>query len=226
MSLPPQGQPDISVCFCSRGRPDALREATDSLLREAARPDRVEIIVGIDPDDEATAAGSYMHQVRLWTAPERYGYTQLHRYLNQLAAQARGEWCMWFNDDMRMMTPGWDKVITDHRPAILWPYANHVSHANICPAWPRAWAEAMGHVSPSTHMDTFLQRLGEALDRHDRIPVGIVHDRYDVTGGHNDATYAEGRALLGSEGMVPGGWDEALVPPDVEKIRALLGDNA
>jgi hypothetical protein len=218
----------ISVIFASRGRPDSLRAAVGSLLHCADEPGEIEVIVAIDPDDTATAAAapSLPPQVRLWTAPERFGYERLHDYLNPLAKMASGTWCLWFNDDMRMQTRGWDTVVRRNRPAILWPHANHVHHANIAPAWPRAWTDALGHVTPTTHMDTYLQYLGEALGRHDKIPVEIVHDRADVTGGHDDQTYAEGRKLLGSEGMASS-FDPATiraqVVDDTLRIERLLG---
>jgi len=131
-------------------------------------------------------------------------------------------WVMWWNDDMTMVTQGWDKVVRANRPAVLWPKANHVHHANIAPAWPKAWSDVMGHVSPTTHMDTYLQRLGEALGRHDRVAVEIVHDRADVTGGHDDVTYAEGRKVLGPEGMVDEPFPHGQVSVDAAKIRQLL----
>lgn len=219
--------PEISVVFTSRARPESLRAAVGSLLHHADDPAAVEVIVAVDPDDTATlaAAPSFQPQVALWTAPERWGYNRLHDYLNQLAKMASAPWCQWFNDDMRMQTRGWDTVVRGHRPAVLWPHANHVHHANIVPAWPRAWSDAMGHVSPTTHMDTYLQYLGDALGRHDKVPVEVLHDRADVTGGHDDATYAQGRKLLGSEGMAPGYDYSAVreqVAADAEVIRRLL----
>lgn len=216
---------EISVVFASRGRPQSLVEAVGSLLDHAEEPDEIEVIVAVDPDDATVLHGIDglfgEGSVRLWTAPERYGYYRLHDYLNPLAKMAKGAWCLWWNDDMRMITHGWDTVIRASRPAILWPKANHVHHANIVPAWPRAWSDAMGHVSPTTHMDTYLQYLGEALGRHDRIPVEVLHDRADVTGNHDDATYAEGRKLLGPEGMAPG-FDGAAVRAQVEADAAVI----
>jgi hypothetical protein len=216
---------DVSVIFTSRGRPESLRAAVGSLLHYADNPGAIEVIVAIDPDDTVTAAAAFPWQVELWTASERYGYNRLHVYLNHLAEMASGAWCQWWNDDMRMQTRGWDEIISGHRPAILWPFANHVHHANIAPAWPRAWSDAIGHVSPTTHMDTYLQRLGEQLGRHDRVAIEVVHDRADVTGNHDDATYAEGRKLLGSEGMAPG-FDvtamHAQLDIDASIIRELL----
>lgn len=220
---------DISVIFASRGRPDSLLDAVSSLTENAGNVDLLEITVAVDPDDDATIALGHGETLprpaRLWIAPERYGYTSLHKYINALSVTAHGTWLMWFNDDMRMLTRNWDEVIREHRPAVIWPGANHVHHANIAPAWPRAWSDALGYASPSSHMDTYWQRVGEALDRHDRVPVEIFHDRADVTGGHADQTYEEGRKLLGSEGMVPdfdSGSFHRQVAVDAEIIRGLL----
>jgi hypothetical protein len=184
----------------------------------------VEILVGIDPDDTSYADSGIAWEasgVELVTFPERYGYTRLHDYLNPLAARAKGEWCFWMNDDMLMRTDGWDTVIAGWRPAILWPSANHVHHANIAPAWPRSWSDANGMVTPTSHMDTWLQRVGERLGRHDSVPIEIIHDRFDITGNHRDQTYAEGREPLGPEGMV-GVFPSHLVDAYADKCQQVI----
>jgi hypothetical protein len=195
----------ISVLCPSRGRPDSLWESIGSLNDFAADMHEVEVLVAVDPDD----AGEYdfaadLAGVRLWVAPERYGYTRLHEYCNALAGLARGEWLLNWNDDARMLTAGWDLIIASQDPAILWLQANHHPGACMFPAWPKAWAEAVGHVSPVAHIDTYLQYLGEALGGLRKVRVQVLHDRADVTGGHDDATYREGRGRIGSYGMVPG----------------------
>jgi hypothetical protein len=193
----------ISLVFTSRGRPASLEETLWRLWDRADHPARLEAIVGVDPDDEATQEIAYKlpPRARLWVAPERYGYGKLHCYLNQLAVQASGRWLMWWNDDMQMQTRGWDSVIAGSPQGVLWPYANHVEHANIVPIWPKAWSDAAGMVTPTMHMDTWLQYVAEELGCHRRIPVHVLHDRADVTGNHDDQTYAEGRKLMGPEGM-------------------------
>lgn len=222
---------DISVVFASRGRFAGLADTIDSLRDQANDNASIEVIVAMDPDDLATDYIKNSHYsdgitASLWVAPERYGYLNLHVYLNELVKQAHGRWLMWFNDDMEMKTPGWDDVVRYHnRQAVLWPHANHVHHANIAPIWPKAWADKLGYASPTTHMDTYLQRLGEAVGRHDPVPIQIIHNRPDVTGNPGDKTYAEGREKLGSEGMTPG-WDESsfhhIVGVDAATIRGLL----
>ena len=222
---------DISVVFASRGRFAGLVDTVDSLRDHAIDNTSIEVIVAMDPDDSAMYAvknSRYSDGITasLWVAPERYGYTQLHVYLNELVKQASGRWLMWFNDDMQMLTPGWDDVIRNHnRQAVLWPHANHVHHANIAPIWPKAWADKLGYASPTTHMDTYLQRLGEAVGRHDPVPIQITHNRPDVTGAASDQTFAEGREKLGAEGMVPGWYESAFhhtVAVDAAAIRGLL----
>jgi hypothetical protein len=221
-------EPAISLVFTSRGRPQDLQETLAGLNDLADDPTRVEAIVAVDPDDTETLAigrqlPRSMAQARLWVAPERYGYRNLHLYLNQLAVRARGTWCMWWNDDMRMQTQGWDTVIRSYRQGVLWPAANHVQHANIVPIWPRAWSDAAGMVCPTMHMDTWLQYAGEQLGRHFQIPVEVVHHRADVTGEHDDATYREGRYTMGPEGMHPGFQDALrLLPGWIEAVRRVM----
>jgi hypothetical protein len=218
----------ISVTFPSRSRPASLIAAITSMIVRADDPDSLEFLVALDPDDpllgEATVAlaASGAHPV-VWTAPERFGYTRLHWYWNQLATMACGDWLMLWNDDARMLTEGWDTIVRGSAPAVLWPEANHVPHACQFGIWPRAWTKAIGHVSLSPHVDTWMQTIAQHLGILTRIPVQVLHDRCDVTGGHDDQTYAEGRALLGPEGMADnfrGHYPQILA--DAETIRGLL----
>ena len=212
----------ISVLLPSRGRALSLGFSAMSLLDMAADPAGIEILVALDPDQPDLYAFAPVPRVTFWIAPERYGYTGLHRYYNHLASMATGDWLMVWNDDAWMLTPSWDAVIAAQPPAVLWPAANHSPHACTFPVWPRAWSAATGHVSLSPHCDTWMQRTGEQTAML-RIPVSVLHDRYDVTGSHGDQTYAEGRALLGPEGMAD---DFAAHYPqiqaDAEIIRGLM----
>jgi len=219
-------EPDISLVFTSRGRAHDLQETLRGLWRLADSPDQLEAIVAVDPDDQLTrnAVPGLPPGSRLWVAPERYGYQGLHLYLNQLATMAAGRWLMWWNDDMRMQTRGWDSIIRQSPQGVLWPAANHVHHANIVPIWPKAWSDAAGMVTPTMHMDTWLQYVAEALGLHHQVPIEVIHDRADVTGGHDDQTYAEGRKPMGPEGMSPDFQPavQQYFGPYVEAVRALL----
>jgi hypothetical protein len=186
----------ISVLLPSRGRPDSLLMAIGSLLAQADDRDGIEVLVALDADDEATfgliANGYWPSPAKFWIAPERYGYGRLHEYFNALAQQATGKWLMSFNDDARMLTQGWDTVVEAQGPAVLWATANHVPHCCVFPVWPRAWSVATGRVAGCWSVDSWIQDIGERLGLLVRVPVTIRHERFDVTGDHNDQTFAEG----------------------------------
>lgn len=208
----------ISLLCPTRGRTASLEASVLSLYELADCPDEVEILVAADPDEEP---GPWLPLAnRWWTAPERYGYGRLHEYYNALAAMASGEWLMIWNDDARMLTPGWDTIIGAQPPAVLWMKANHCGGGNLFPAWPRAWSEALGHVSLVPHVDMWIQHIGQALGCQRNVSVEVFHDRFDVTGGHGDQTYAEGRGPLGPNGMT-GAFPAELVREDAAVIRSL-----
>ena len=180
----------ISVLLPSRGRPDALRESVTGLLGMAACAENVEIIVAADPDDAAT------QQVRpprtgMLVAPERYGYANLHVYMNALASVATGKWLMMWNVDCRMLTPGWDEVILGEAPGILWPAVNYAPGINTFPVIPAAWVKALGHVSLDQSADMWWHDIGEMTGTMRKIPVSIRHEHL-----HGDQTTADKLAVM------------------------------
>lgn len=184
----------ISILLPSRGRPGPLAESIATLRTLAADPDGLQVLVAADPDDPATARAALDMSAVVWVAPLRYGYANLHKYVNRLATMAHGKWLMLWNDDARMLTEGWDAVVTDQQPGVLWPHSNDLPGCNTFPIWPAAWTTALGHVSLSPHCDSWIQHLGDTLGLQRRIPVTVLHDRADLTGGHDDATRAESAA--------------------------------
>lgn len=196
----------ISVLCPSRGRASSLMASIESLTVNASSRDGFEVLVGFDPDDP-TAPGHAEHLTptawpgRFWTAPERYGYSQLHRYYNHLATMAKGDWLLLWNDDATMRTAGWDEVIGGQAPGVLWLASNQGPY--YFPAWPRAWSDAWGHVSLSPNVDVWVSEVGSRVGRTLPVPVEVLHDRKDITGGHDDQTYAEGRAVMGATSNHP-----------------------
>lgn len=215
----------ISVLLPSRGRPKPLADSIGSLLDLADRPGTIQILIAADPDDPGTYEADLPWQATVWTAPERYGYPRLHEYVNRLAQRADGDWLMLFNDDARLLTPGWDTLVHEQAPGVLWPHSNDIATCNTFPIWPRTWTDRLGHVSLSPHCDSWIQFLGQSLGRHERVAVDILHDRADLTGGHNDATRAESlagyrTADYGSPAM------EAARADDVATLHVLLNAEA
>ncbi len=184
----------ISVLLPSRHRPEALTDSIGSLRVMAADPRRIEILVAADPDDPATVEAAERSRARAWVAPTRYGYHRLHEYVNELARQAAGEWLLLWNDDARMLTASWDEHVAQAEPGVLWPDHNGSAFLNVFPIVHRRVVDILGHFSLSPHNDSWVQDVAEAVGAHHRIPVEVLHDRYDLTGGHNDQTWREAQA--------------------------------
>lgn len=175
----------MSVLCPTRGRQVGFALAVDSLRRAA--DDTIEVLAYVDDNDpQRPFFGSADTIV---TGP-RVGYAGMHEMVNALAKAASGEWLLLWNDDAFMQTIGWDVIVADHpRPAVLNPSTNHGPGLVPFPLVPRAWVDALGHFSLNRHCDSWWQEIGGRLGRLDDIPVDVFHDRADLTGNNDDATY-------------------------------------
>jgi hypothetical protein len=177
-----------------------LERSINSLLDKATLPtDEIEFWVGADPDDQATREHALALGVGLITASERWGYGQLHRYYNLLSEAASGPWSMLWNDDAFMETPGWDQEIRNHdgdQPQVLSLSSTGYGHTLCCfPVVSRAFHRALGgRWSLSPHCDSWLQDVARATGVLVDLPVEVRHERFDLTGDHQDETFQEGRA--------------------------------
>lgn len=184
----------ISVLLPSRGRPDSLITSVESLRSLAHQPENVDILVAADPDDPATVAAADRCRAAVWIAPERYGYAHLHRYVNALAGMSSADWLLLWNDDARMLTPGWDKRVAEAPAGVLWPRHNGSPYLNVFPVVHRRVVDALGHFSLSPHCDSWVQDVATAARIHHKVNIEVMHDRFDLTGGHDDQTYRDAQA--------------------------------
>lgn len=204
-----------SVLLPTRGRPESLRASVTSLRQRAAYPDLLDILVAVDPDDAETVdVAKELGIDKIWTADERYGYGQLHRYYNALADAAEGEWLLLWNDDATMMSERWDEVLANQPDDVLIAdlQSQHSPRLVCFPAVRRRAVDAVGGFSPHTpHCDTYWQQIGRVTGRMATVPIRVYHDRFDLTGGHDDQTYREGQANYRQ--------DEFFSPPVQTAIR-------
>lgn len=171
----------ISVLIPSRGRPEALSRSVDSLLNAVSNPADIEIIARIDIEDESLE--QYVDKrVTFIRGPEYSGYCSMQRFWNELAAVAKGDWFMCFNDDALMETQGWDDVVRSYDPTTmtcLIPEDN--STENQWPAFPiipRQMYDKLGHITLFPGLDTWVKYVWEAAKLPTaRIPIVINHIR-------------------------------------------------
>jgi hypothetical protein len=106
---------------------------------------------------------------------------------------------MIWNDDAVMETQGWDTEIMNYEGEFkLLAFHTHLDHPySIFPILPRKWYELLGYISPHSVQDGWLSQQAYMLDIWERIPVWVLHDRADITGNNNDATFKERASLEG-----------------------------
>ena len=179
----------ITLLCPSRERPQSLKRSIDTLLSNAAHPVLTEVLVYLDDDDlsnyESIPSTKYVRG-------PRYGYANLHTAISKhLIPLATGRWLFLWNDDAYMKTKHWDRVIEDQdTDNLLFPGHNHPDHElNVFPVIPKKWVDVAGW-SKNGANDTWWQVVAKMIDREVKVPIDILHDREDLTGGHKDATRA------------------------------------
>ena len=199
----------ISILLPTRGRKQTLLASVQSLLDKISGIEHIEILFAVDQDDNEgmpyflqhvcpyIEALKIHHQILICPS---WGYSELHRYLNLLASHAQGQWLFFWNDDAIMETELWDQEIIKYTGQFkLLSVITHNEHPySIFPIVPRQWYETVGHLSQHSLNDAWLSQVAYMLDIFERIPVYATHDRSDLTGNNNDATYHGRRVLEGN----------------------------
>ncbi len=148
----------------TRGRPDHLKRSIDSVFDTAADPSRIEVLVRFDHCDPLLKAGVAVlrehrmtEQIRVGIA-SRVGYNQMHVMNNALAESASGEWLHIWNDDLEMLTPGWDALLRACPPfAIQFPRRDTVvTSDHTVPVMGREIYRVLGRMSGNAFCDAWI----------------------------------------------------------------------
>jgi len=200
----------ISVLLPTRGRREVLRNSLDSLVSKATHPERIEILFGVDEDDQTVIdfikeeIAEDLKKLGIEARASIFkplGYENLHIYVNTLAGAATGEWMFFWNDDCLMVSEGWDEVIDQYNGQfkLLGPKDNHAGHPYaILPIVPRDWFILMGHLSQNPQNDAWLSHIAYMLDIFERVDFEFIHDRADITGNNDDETFQNRRYMEGN----------------------------
>lgn len=218
----------ISVLLPSRGRPELLRDSLRSLQDRAESPKRLEVLVRLDEDDTARCDYPYDDaefgsvDVRYLIGP-RHGYAGLHLYYNELAQAAVGDWFLLWNDDASITTANWDIYVLEHStggPFVLnFTAVPQEGGMNLFPCLNRAFYQAIGHISLSPAIDTWIQDVSRSVGCEVDDPrVGVRHDRRrDETGALAQAGAVAKAAEFYAADM------QARLAADIALVREAMG---
>ena len=214
----------ISVLIPTRGRPDELRQAIATMHDLAFRPQQIEYLLRTDVDQPRAWATwprpfdrSRDLKLTETRGPRGAGYREVYRMYNELAEGSNGDWLINWNDDVEMLTPGWDDLLRQAPShSIQFLRRDILEKADTTfPATGRSVYLAMGHLSLQTHADDWMRVVAERA--------GVAVWRNDVVFHHhrlNDETSWD----RDHGGYDVGGFNapetQALLEKDAERVRA------
>jgi glycosyltransferase involved in cell wall biosynthesis len=205
--------PMISLLLPTRNRAESLCRMIDSAYALAARPDRLETIVGIDDDDVSTLAIDFAAWPG-WTIRKVVGPRRPMAELNTACLDAAtGQLLFAVNDDVVVRTPGWDdrlRAAVARFPDGVWlAFPNDLLQGDRLATFPclsRVSVRLLGEPYPrafrgefiDVHLMDIFQRLKGA--GHDRVlyldDVVFEHLHHHAGKSANDATYRERLNIL------------------------------
>lgn len=200
---------DIAILLPTRGRSDSLERSVKSVIELAADASRIQLMFGFDNDD-SVGIDYFVEELQPWMDQHSVNYTaikfpplgyiRLNEYVNELALKSNARWLVFWNDDAIMETGGWDQEIMIHEGEFkLLAFHTHNDHPySIFPIVPRKWLDTLGYLSPHQISDAWLSQQAYMLNIWQRIPVAVLHDRHDLTGNNNDATFQNRPMLEGN----------------------------
>lgn len=219
----------ISIILPTRKRFEYLQLSIDSLLKTSANKGSVEIMCLFDDDDSETIerysswAKDFQHKELI---VPRLGYAGMHRYNNMLCEASSGNWLFLWNDDSRMVSPGWDNVIINEyrgQFVMLSPMnLNNVEYTRehcMFPILPRKWFEVTGRLSPWQQTDTYLNRIAKPLNLF-RFEDRIQHEHGEVNTQGDNRIHDETTREIAYKSDLP----TAEVKKDIRKIKRHLAD--
>jgi len=176
MLFPRGDGPLLSVLLPTRGRFNSLIKTIRSLI-DNSRPESTEILLKIDTDDQDTInnlPNLPIANIKILIGDRGNGYKSMHIFSNKLAEIATGDWLMILNDDARMLTVDWDKILESidtsddfggcQDVCMLHPGSPLRDGISDFPIIRRKHIEIVGHYALQTHVDSYLH------DVYNRLP--------------------------------------------------------
>ena len=192
----------IAVLIPTRGRTDALKLSTSSLIDKVADASSIQLLFAFDNDDTVgleyfeTILQPYLDKKGVaYTAMcfDPVGYSGLNLYYNTLANNADADWLFVWNDDCVMKTKSWDTVIKkyDGQFKVLKVHTHNDHPYSIFPIVPSEWYKINGQLSRHQMIDAEISQIAFMLDIIEVVDIDVLHDRADLTGNNQDETNAK-----------------------------------
>lgn len=173
-------KPIISVLIPTRNRMAYLCESAVSFFEKADDPARIEMLVRVHASDNLSQNWVSRSQlpIRMIVGDDADGYLSIHRFVNCMAAMARGDWLWAGSDDAKIISPGWDTELlkaseNPKRECLLVnPHVEDLPNWKI-PVLSRGLYDAIGTCGETAHCDCYLDALTHFAGIQRRVPIQV-----------------------------------------------------
>lgn len=173
----------VAVVAAVRDRVDLVRSMLASLLATADEPDRVEVVLRCDVDDQPMIAALCELGQRFIVGPREKGYASLPAFANEAARLTTAPVVIVVNDDAEFVTQGWDTKIVqaaDAYPDGMFVFGVETANAEnfVFPCVGRRWIHRFGGIFDERviYADVWIRDVFYPFGRAIRLPdVVIAH---------------------------------------------------
>lgn len=174
----------LSFLLPSRKRFSYLKETITSLLDLASNPDKIEILVKLDYDDEESLSRiselPRIDNLKTIVSTRRNGYQSINLFQNELYALSTGNWLMSMNDDALMNTKDYDlyyeQCPLEMPHTIFHLHTERSGGMELFCCCNRKWCEVQGgFFSPCLYSDGFMLYIARKLGNYSQLPIEIIH---------------------------------------------------
>jgi cellulose synthase/poly-beta-1,6-N-acetylglucosamine synthase-like glycosyltransferase len=153
---------EFSLLLPTRGRPDGVRRLFDSIVETAGDASRLEVVLYLDEDDEASR-GIQSDMLRMVTlvGPPRQ---PMGTMTTACYEASRGRYLMLINDDVVCRTSDWDLRVTEafqrYPDGIALVHGNDLDQGEHVPSFPfipRRACEVMGELCPREYLNLHIE---------------------------------------------------------------------
>jgi glycosyltransferase involved in cell wall biosynthesis len=211
----------ISILIPTRKRIKLLKECLDSFNNQTQDKSLVEILLKIDTDDLETI--EFINQYKLTSSIEikdiitdrKNGYGSLDEHMNHLSSFSEAEFLLGMNDDIEMLTEGWEQRYIPYKGKNFLlainiqaikegAIHNWWEGYNAFPTIPYDFRHYMGALQGHPMLDDWWEHVmkpirNQGLDLNRWIDVTILNKRPDggeITNTPMDQTFAESRPYI------------------------------
>ena len=208
----------ISILLPTRKRVKLLKECLDSLNNKTQDKSLVEILIKIDTDDQETI--DFINQYKTISSIDikdiitdrKNGYGSLDEHMNNLVLYSEAEFLFGLNDDVEMLTDGWEQTYIPYTGKNFFLATNVVSIKdgittqlwsgyNAFPTIPHDIKQHMGALQGHIMLDDWWEHVvrpirDQGFDLNRWINVTILNKRPDggeITNSPMDQTFFESR---------------------------------